>query len=62
MVNEQAILTEEDLVEIYYALETKLWGLIQGDFGPEDKPGDTKRWVLHLKDIQRKIEQMGVAV
>ena len=54
------MLTNEDWVEIYYALETKVWGLIMGDYGPEDSPGDTKRWVLHLKEIQGKIEGTGV--
>ena len=46
-------LTDEDWVEIYYALDTKLVKVHQGDYG--DTPDEILRWSTHLQAILEKI-------
>lgn len=46
--------TEEELVEIYYSIESKLKGLKNGDLG-NPKEALIKKWVAVLEEIKEKI-------
>lgn len=46
-------LTKEDWTEIYYALETKLTKVEQGEYGGSKAEG--KKWAKHLGEIIDKI-------
>ncbi|MGP0085628.1 MAG: hypothetical protein ACLP0B_18695 [Steroidobacteraceae bacterium] len=48
-------LTREDWSEIYYALETKSLALRQGEYGPEDEPGQDVGWITHLEAVKQTI-------
>lgn len=48
--------TESDWVEIVEALGSKIRQIETGQLGPEDRPGDDKKWIAHLRKIIRKIE------
>ena len=50
-------LQSEDWIEIACALETKCRRIRDGSFGPEDSPGEDKRWTTHLTAIREKIEK-----
>ena len=52
-------LTPDDWAEIYYALDTKSSALRQGDYAPEDAPGEDARWIAHLEAIKDKIGHDG---
>lgn len=49
------IFTEEQWGEIYYALESKVKGIKDGAFGPEEKRGDNKRWIEDLTEMMERI-------
>ena len=46
-------LTEDDWMEIYYALETKILEIKSGAY--EEKPGDNRKLINQLEVIQDKI-------
>ncbi len=48
-------LTRDDWCEIYYALETKSRALRNGQYRPEDEPGQDAKWIAHLEMIREKI-------
>jgi hypothetical protein len=54
-------LTRNDWVEIYYALDTKLLALRQGNYSPEDILGQDDAWLVHLEKIKKKIGVDGSA-
>jgi|GEM_PF-4286398 len=45
-----------DWVEIVEALGSKINQIHSGQLGPEDRPGQDKEWIAHLRRIIRKIE------
>lgn len=45
-----------DWVEIVEALGSKIRQVESGQLGPEDHPGQDKKWIAHLRRIIRKIE------
>lgn len=45
----------DELVEIDAALSTKINYVDIGRFGPEDKPGEDRRWMHDLRSIQKKV-------
>lgn len=45
-----------DWVEIVEALGSKINQIHTGQLGPEDRPGQDKEWITHLRRIMRKIE------
>jgi len=47
---------ETDWIEIIEALGSKIRQIQSGQLGPEDRPGDDKKWIAHLRRIIRKIE------
>ena len=49
----------EDWVEIVEALGSKIHLIQSGQLGPEDRRGDDKKWIAHLRRIIRKIECQG---
>ncbi len=49
------VFTTTQLEEIYYALETKVKMIKNGDYGPEDKRGEDKRWIEDLEEIMGRI-------
>lgn len=49
------IFTDEQLGEIYYALETKVDLIKKGYFGPEEKRGENKRWIEDLEEMMAVI-------
>jgi len=53
--SEPVTLTPSDWVEIYYALDTKATMIKRGDYGPQEHPGDDRKWVTHLRSIMRQI-------
>jgi hypothetical protein len=46
----------DDWVEIVEALGSKIRQVESGQLGPEDRPGQDKEWIAHLRRIIRKIE------
>jgi len=48
-------LTVCDWEEVAAAIWTKRAALKQGRYGPDDIPGDTRRWIRHMDEITRKI-------
>lgn len=46
----------DDWVEIAEALASKIGQIQNGHLGPEDRPGQDKEWIAHLRRIIRKIE------
>lgn len=46
----------DDWVEIVEALGSKIRQIESGQLGPEDQPGQDKKWIAHLLRIIRKIE------
>lgn len=52
-------LTKKDWIEIYYALETKIWAILNGHYGPEFQPGDDVRWVQQIEEIKKKVGSDG---
>lgn len=48
---------KREMEEIYYALESKVKAVQNGDYAPEDKPGDDQRWIADMKRIMKKIER-----
>ena len=49
-------ITRDDWVEIVEALGSKIHMIQSGQLGPEDRRGDDKKWIAHLRRIIRKIE------
>ena len=49
------IFTEKQWGEIYYALETKAKMIKDGQYGPEEKRGENKRWIEDLNEIMDRI-------
>lgn len=47
---------EADWIEIIEALGSKIRQIQSGQLGTEDRPGDDKKWIAHLRRIIRKIE------
>ncbi len=47
--------TRDELIEIYYALESKAMAIKAGQMGPEERRGEDKRWIRSLKEIMAKI-------
>jgi hypothetical protein len=45
-----------DWVEIVEALGSKIHQIHTGQLGMEDRPGQDKEWIAHLRRIIRKIE------
>ncbi|MCG3205507.1 MAG: hypothetical protein KCHDKBKB_02229 [Elusimicrobia bacterium] len=45
-----------DWEEIVEALGSKIHMIQSGQLGPEDRPGQDKEWIAHLRRIIRKIE------
>lgn len=52
-------LTSRDWIEVYYAIESKLLRLRNGDYGLD---AEARRWRKHLADICRKIVRAGIKV
>lgn len=52
-------LTHRDWVELFYALESKILRLRDGDYG---KDSEARRWRRHLAAIRRKIVRAGIQV
>lgn len=50
-------LPRKDWEEIYYALESKVKAIQAGTYGPEDQPGQDRKWIAHMKSIMKKIER-----
>ena len=50
-------LSDEDWIEIYYALESKAIAIEHGAYA-DDKRGK-KRWIRHLREIMNKIGTEG---
>ncbi len=48
---------KDDWVEIVEALGSKIRMIESGQLGPEDQPGQDKKWIAHLRQITRKIER-----
>lgn len=48
-------LLNDDWIEIYYALEATARRIKNGDYGPEEKRGENKRWIEHLNSIMEQI-------
>lgn len=46
----------DDWVEIVEALGSKIGMIESGQLGPEDRRGQDKKWIAHLRRIIRKIE------
>lgn len=46
----------DDWVEIIEALHSKIDQIYNGHLGPEDRPGQDKEWIAHLRRIIRQIE------
>lgn len=46
----------DDWVEIVEALGSKIRLIESGQLAPEDRPGQDKEWIAHLRRIIRKIE------
>ncbi|HYA34101.1 MAG TPA: hypothetical protein VEF03_00710 [Candidatus Binataceae bacterium] len=53
-------LSQEDWVEIYYALESKSEAIERGEYGVEFERGEDARWLAHLSAIKRKIGDDGL--
>lgn len=53
------VLTPEDWVEIWAALDSKAMQLRNGDFGESDDDCDVDRWAAHLERIMEKIGEDG---
>ena len=49
--------TPADWEEIVEALHSKIGQIQRGYLGPEDTPGQDRKWVAHLRRIIRKIER-----
>lgn len=49
------LFTYDELAEIYYALEDKARRIKAGEYGPEEKRGEDKRWIGQLKEIMARI-------
>lgn len=47
---------EADWIEIIEALGSKIRQIQSGQLGPEDRLGDDKKWIAHLRRIIRQIE------
>ncbi len=45
-----------DWVEVVEALGSKIRQIQSGQLGPEDRPGQDREWIAHLRRIIRKIE------
>ena len=66
-IKRPVILTREDWVEIYYALDTKAKLIEDGDYGEsmcdhgEDCTACDKEWVAHLRRIMATIGDDGEA-
>ena len=52
-------ISHDDWVEIVEALGSKIHMIQSGQLGPEDQPGDDKKWIAHLRRIIRNIEGLG---
>ena len=52
-------LTDADWLEIWSALESKTFLINQGYYGKETEKGQDKKWIKHLKTIQKKIGDDG---
>ena len=55
-------LTEEDAMEIYYALDSKATAVLKGEYGPHDSIEHDCRWAAHLREIMCKIGPDGAAL
>jgi hypothetical protein len=49
------LFTQDQWVEIYYALEDKARRIKNGEYGPEEKRGDNKRWIEDFEEIMARI-------
>lgn len=49
------VFTADQWVEIYYAIEDKARRIKAGEYGPEEKRGDNKRWIEDLQEIMHRI-------
>lgn len=53
-------LRKEDWAEIYYALDSKVCAIRNGEYEPEEYPGEDVQWLDHLQAIQEKIGPDGM--
>lgn len=45
-------LPESVWAEVYYAVQSKISTVSQGDYAPEDTPGDDEKWLVDLAYAQ----------
>lgn len=48
-------LTKAEWEEIAAAVQSKIWLIQKGEYGPEDEPGQDADWLRDLVSIQNKI-------